>query len=201
MTGWIPDVSRLESAEGITLADLVKNSLRMRPERIIIGETRGQEAQDMMTAMNIGKYCISTIHASTARETILRLENTPMNVPVTFINLIDVFIVMKKIVSEENVFRVVEEVVETSGLEQKVVLLSPLWKFNSVNRNFNKLMPTNVYRDKLAEMSGKSGKMILDEISKRSVFLEFLRKEGITDIEKVFIHCQSYLKNPQAKKI
>jgi len=42
MTGWIPNASRLESTEELTLADLVKNSLRMRPERIIIGETRGQ---------------------------------------------------------------------------------------------------------------------------------------------------------------
>jgi len=43
MTGWIKDISRLESAEGLSLADLVKNSLRMRPERIIIGETGGRK--------------------------------------------------------------------------------------------------------------------------------------------------------------
>jgi flagellar protein FlaI len=201
MTGWINDVSRLESSEGLTLADLVKNSLRMRPERIIIGETRGQEAQDMMTAMNIGKYCMSTIHASTARETILRLENAPMNIPAKFINMVDVFIVMQKIVTEGNVLRVIEEIAETSGLEQKVILLSPLWKFDTINRSFNKLMPTNAYRDRLATSSGKSGKMILDEIDKRSQFLEFLRQKGITDIEKVSFHCQSYLNNPQSNKI
>lgn len=105
---------------------------------------------------------------------------------------------MQKFVTEGNVLRVVEEIAETSGLEQKVVLLSPLWKFDSASRSFNKLMPTNVYRDKLAEMSGKNGKMILEEISKRSDFLGLLRKKGITDIEKVFFHCQSYLKNTQS---
>src|SRR5207248_2150676 len=54
--------SRLETDENLSLSDLVKNSLRMRPERVIVGEVRGEEARDMMTAVNIGKYCMSTIH-------------------------------------------------------------------------------------------------------------------------------------------
>ena len=73
--------SRLETDDELTLSDLVKNSLRMRPERIIVGEVRGAEARDMITAVNIGKYCMGTIHALSARETITRLHNEPMNVP------------------------------------------------------------------------------------------------------------------------
>ncbi len=64
--------SHLESDEDTTLADLVKNALRMRPDRVIVGEVRGKEAQDLMTAMNIGKCCMGTLHASTARETIMQ---------------------------------------------------------------------------------------------------------------------------------
>ncbi|MDO8581210.1 MAG: ATPase, T2SS/T4P/T4SS family, partial [Candidatus Omnitrophota bacterium] len=88
--------SRLESDDELSLADLVKNSLRMRPERIIVGEVRGGEARDMVTACNIGKYCIGTIHALTSREAIIRLQNEPMNIPEMLVNLIDVFIVMKR---------------------------------------------------------------------------------------------------------
>ncbi len=73
--------SRLETDDELNLSDLVKNSLRMRPERIIVGEVRGAEARDMITAVNIGKYCMGTIHALSARETITRLHNEPMNVP------------------------------------------------------------------------------------------------------------------------
>jgi len=65
--------SRLETDDELSLSDLVKNSLRMRPERIIVGEVRGAEARDMITAVNIGKYCMGTIHALSARETITRL--------------------------------------------------------------------------------------------------------------------------------
>ena len=88
--------SRLESDEEISLAALVKNSLRMRPDRIVVGEVRGEEARDMITAVNVGKYCLGTIHAATAREAILRLQNEPMNIPEILVNLVDVFVIMKR---------------------------------------------------------------------------------------------------------
>lgn len=78
-----PHVVRLETRpanlEGhgeITMRDLLKNSLRMRPDRIIVGETRGGEAIDMLQAMNTGHDgSLSTVHANRPREAIMRLEN------------------------------------------------------------------------------------------------------------------------------
>jgi pilus assembly protein CpaF len=78
-----PHVVRLESRppniEGkgeITIRDLVKNALRMRPDRIVIGEVRGSECIDMLQAMNTGHDgSMSTIHANKAREAFIRLEN------------------------------------------------------------------------------------------------------------------------------
>jgi pilus assembly protein CpaF len=66
----------LEGTGEITMRDLVKNALRMRPDRIIIGECRGAEALDMLQAMNTGHDgSMSTIHANTPREALTRLEN------------------------------------------------------------------------------------------------------------------------------
>jgi len=197
LTEWIGNVSRLESDADLSLADLVKNSLRMRPERIIVGEVRGSEAQDMITAMNIGKYCLATIHASTVRETILRLQNNPMNVPEVLISLIDVFTVMRKINTGKGVYRVVEELSESAGLEQKTVLISPLWLFDPASRSLNKLDPSTVYRDKLSLASGLSGKQIMDEIDKRSDFLDKLRAAGIKSIKEVSSYCELYIRNPK----
>ncbi len=197
VTNWIGSTSRLESDENLTLADLVKNSLRMRPERIIVGEVRGEEAQDMITAMNIGKYCMGTIHASTVRELILRLQSNPMNVPEILINLVDVFIVMKKINTNQCITRVIDEITESAGLEQKIVLLSYLWKFDSAISAFSQLSYTNVYRDRLAKASGLSGKQILDEINKRKNFLERLRHNKVTPIADVASMCELYIKSPQ----
>jgi pilus assembly protein CpaF len=78
-----PHVVRLESRppniEGkgeITIRDLVKNALRMRPDRIVIGEVRGSECIDMLQAMNTGHDgSMSTIHANKAKEAFIRLEN------------------------------------------------------------------------------------------------------------------------------
>jgi pilus assembly protein CpaF len=66
----------LEGTGEITMRDLLKNALRMRPDRIIIGECRGQEALDMLQAMNTGHDgSMSTIHANNPREALTRLEN------------------------------------------------------------------------------------------------------------------------------
>ena len=78
-----PHVVRLEtrtaSLEGrgeVTQRDLLRNALRMRPDRIIVGEVRGAEAFDMLQAMNTGHDgSMSTIHANTARDALTRIEN------------------------------------------------------------------------------------------------------------------------------
>src|SRR5207342_1096002 len=68
--------ANLEGSGEITMRDLLKNALRMRPDRIIIGECRGEEALDMLQAMNTGHDgSMSTIHANTPREALTRLEN------------------------------------------------------------------------------------------------------------------------------
>lgn len=175
--------SRLESGEEITLADLVKNSLRMRPERIVVGEVRGEEAQDLMTAMNIGKYCMGTIHASAAREAIIRLQNEPMNIPETLVNLIDVFITMVKFHVKHEVFRVISEVAESAGLEQKKVLLSTVWKHDYEKRQFIEVSPTSVFRDKLARASGMPVVEVIKELQLRAEILKIMDNKELSKIE------------------
>src|SRR5690606_19939263 len=66
----------LEGSGEITMRDLVKNALRMRPDRIILGEVRGAEAVDMLQAMNTGHDgSLGTLHANRPREALTRLEN------------------------------------------------------------------------------------------------------------------------------
>src|SRR3546814_9091441 len=66
----------IEGTGELTMRDLVKNALRMRPDRIILGEVRGAEAFDMMQAMNTGHDgSMCTLHANSPREALTRLEN------------------------------------------------------------------------------------------------------------------------------
>ncbi len=187
--------SRLESDEDVTLADLVKNSLRMRPERIVVGEVRGEEAQDLMTAMNIGKYCMGTIHASAAREAIIRLENEPMNIPETLVNLIDVFITLVKFHVKHEVFRVISEIAETAGLEQKKVLLSTVWRHDYEKRLFIEQSPTSVFRDKIARASGINALDVIKELHVRAEVIKTLDHKDMNKTEDAVIFFKLYNKD------
>ena len=188
--------SRLETDEDITLADLVKNSLRMRPERVIVGEVRGEEARDMITAVNIGKYCMGTIHALSAREAIMRLQNEPMNVPEILVNLIDVFIVLKRFHVDGKIFRVVDEISETGGMENTKVLLSQVFKYNYAQKRVMPVSPSTVYRDRLAQESGITARDIINETWVRAGILKTLADKGIHTIKEVSTFCRFYSENP-----
>lgn len=188
--------SRLESGDEVTLADLVKNSLRMRPERIIVGEVRGEEARDMITACNIGKYCMGTIHALTSREAIIRLQNEPMNIPEMLVNLIDVFIVLKRFHVKEKVYRVIDEVSETSGMEQVKILLSQVFKYDYDSKNVRQLNPSTVYRDRLAQQSGLTPKLVMREHLLRTFLLEQLDKRNMNTVKEIATFCRYYSRDP-----
>ncbi|MBF0511054.1 MAG: CpaF family protein [Candidatus Omnitrophica bacterium] len=188
--------SRLETDDELTLSDLVKNSLRMRPERIIVGEVRGSEARDMITAVNIGKYCMGTIHALSSRETIMRLHNEPMNVPESLINLIDVFIILKRYHVKGSLYRVVDEISETSGQESSKVLLSQIFKYNYEQNYVTAVSPSTIYRDRLAEESGLKPREIINETWMRAAVLKTLDDKNVHSIKEVSTFCRYYALKP-----
>lgn len=188
--------SRLESDDQLSLADLVKNSLRMRPERIIVGEVRGVEARDMITAMNIGKYCMCTIHALTSREAIIRLQNEPMNISETLINLIDVFVVLRKYYNQDRAIRMVDEVSETGGMEQKKILLSPVYKYSYEQDRVVLMTPSTVYRDRLSKETGMSPREIINETLLRTIVLKQLHSKNIHTLKDVTTFCRFYRQDP-----
>ncbi|MBU0468939.1 MAG: Flp pilus assembly complex ATPase component TadA [Candidatus Omnitrophica bacterium] len=188
--------SRLESDADTTLADLVRNSLRMRPERIIIGEVRGEEAKDMITACNVGKYCMGTIHALTSREAIIRLQNEPMNIPDMLVNLIDVFIVLKRYHTHDKIFRVVEEISETSGMEQLKILLSQVYKFDKETMTQKQVNPSTIFRDRLASQSGLTPKDVMQEHMIRAFVLRVMDEKDINTIKEVSTLCRAYNRKP-----
>jgi len=184
-TDLIDNCSRIECDEITSLADLVKNSLRMRPDWVIIGEVRGSEAQDLISAMNIGKHCMGTLHASSGREAIMRLENEPMNVPSVLINLVDVFVIMRRRIVNGKINRVVGELVETSGVERGKVLLSSLWDCDLTKFEFHEQAVSSVYRDKLAHLSGRTPKDIMEELKLRVKIIKILLERNITGYTEV----------------
>ncbi len=95
---WTPLVTRLPNAEGkgaVTMLDLLINSLRMRPDRIILGEMRKhEEAMVLFEAMHTGHSVYATLHADSAAETISRLTHQPLDIPANLLNAINLNVVM-----------------------------------------------------------------------------------------------------------
>jgi flagellar protein FlaI len=95
---WTPLVTRTPNSEGkgeVSMLDLLVNSLRMRPDRIILGEMRREaEARVLFEAMHTGHSVYATVHADTASETISRLVNPPLNVPANLLKAINLNVVM-----------------------------------------------------------------------------------------------------------
>jgi pilus assembly protein CpaF len=137
-----PHVVRLEtrpsSLEGkgeITQRDLVRNALRMRPDRIIIGEVRGGEAFDMLQAMNTGHDgSMSTIHANTTRDALTRIENMVqmgnMGLPskairTQIVGAVDVIVQVER---QRDGGRRVTQVTEVCGMEADVVALNDVFQ-------------------------------------------------------------------------
>ena len=158
-----PHVVRLETRppniEGsgeVGAQDLVKNALRMRPDRIIVGEVRGAEAFDMLQAMNTGHDgSLTTIHANSPRDALSRVENMVSMTGITFpikalrsqiAAAIDVVIQVSRL--EDGKRRVVS-VQEINGMEGEIVTMSELFRFEreGIDENNNvlgSLRPTGI---------------------------------------------------------
>jgi len=188
--------SRLVSGDGVSLEDLVKNSLRMRPDRIVVGEVRGAEAMDMMTAMNVGRVCMGTLHAGSAREAILRLQSAPMSVPVQSIPLIDIIVSTGRFIQNGKMFRMITGISEISGIESGKVLLADRYSFDFKTRRLVETSPSVVYRDRLAFASGVQPKALMENIKVREAILRELKRQGITSLEAISSFCKAYHETP-----
>lgn len=130
----------MEGKNAVHQRDLVRNSLRMRPDRIIVGEVRGSECFDMLQAMNTGhEGSISTVHANTPRDAIARLENmvlmAGMDLPAKAIreqisSAIDIFIQVQRL---QDGSRKVTHVTEVSGMEGETITLQDIFLFRLDN--------------------------------------------------------------------
>lgn len=144
-----PHVVRLETRQpnldgsgGITIRDLVRNALRMRPDRIIVGEVRGAEAFDLLQAMSTGHDgSLGTVHANRPREAVTRLENminiADLNLPASAIRsqIAAAINVVIQISRMRDGLRRVTHISEITGMEGDVVLMQDLYTYQQTGED------------------------------------------------------------------
>ena len=146
----------VENRGAVNIRDLVRNSMRMRPDRIVVGEVRGGEALDMLQAMNTGHDgSLTTIHANSSRDAMSRLETlvlmAGMDLPIKIVrqqisSAIDLIIQQSR---SKDGTRKVTAITEVAGMEGDVVVLSDIFKFeqsgvDSNGKVIGQLKPTGI---------------------------------------------------------
>ncbi|WP_462316205.1 CpaF family protein [Methanobrevibacter sp.] len=190
--------ANVEGKGELTMNDLVKNSLRQRPDRIIVGEVRADEAITLFTALNTGHSGFGTLHSNDARETITRLTNEPMSVPEIMIQAIDFIIMQNRIYTPSGVsFRRISEVAEVVGMEEGTVQLNKIFQWNPERDTIDKIGITSNTLRQIATLSGKSIIELQNEIENRKLVLKHMVAQNIRSVEGVNGVIELYYKSPQ----
>lgn len=170
--------SRKPNVEGkgeVTIRDLVRNALRMRPDRIVVGECRGPEALDMLQAMNTGhEGSLTTIHANTPKDMLLRLENLVLmgaEMPITVIR--------------QNIASALDMIVQVSRFRDKSRKISRISEVVGYRDGEIRIEDIYVFDDQGTDERGKV-KGRLRPTGYRPAFLETLKIRGVPIDEHLF---------------
>jgi len=201
---WIPSVVRLgfghEDKKGgsITLFDLLKAAVRQRPDYIIVGEVRGEEAYTLFQAMATGHLGMSTLHAESVEAVINRLESEPMNIPKPLIAMIDVVMVIARIEKEGKPARRATTTTEVLELDPKTksIPTEEVFSWNPRDDKFVFSGYSSLLERQMKKLGVTKGK-IKHELNRRKIVLEWMVHEGIrrhTDVANVI---REYYANPK----
>ncbi len=194
--------SRAPDVEGkgeIDMDALVKNTLRMRPDRIIIGEVRGREAKSLFIAMNTGHNGnFASLHANNSRECITRLTNEPMNVPLIMIPALDLILMQSRMSrGDKGSIRRITEITEIGGVTEDTVALNKIYEWDPGKDELKSTGTPSKLKQDLAKQLGITVKDITEEIEKRKLVLDYLVKENIRELSKVRNWVEDYYNNSE----
>jgi len=200
---WIPAVSRQAFISGdtgeITLFDLLKASLRQRPDIIIVGEVRGAEAYTLFQAMATGHGGFSSIHADSVKATITRLTSEPMNIPSELIsNSLDLVLLQLKLKLGTKSVRRVLQVAEIVGVDEATgeYVFNDAFKWDPA-RDLHVSTGRSIAFEKIRKRYGERAEYIAHEINKRKAVLEWLVRNNIRRHKDVSEVIAQFYSNPE----
>jgi flagellar protein FlaI len=201
---WIPAATRTNFGVStgtveVTLFDLLKASLRQRPDYIIVGEIRGSEAYTLFQAVSTGHLGMSTIHAESVEAAVYRLESAPMNIPRTLIAGIDIFLVQKRVEYNGKPVRRTVAASEIVGLDPRSgeILTNEIFRWNSSKDTFDYTGRSYIL-ERIAEKKGISVEEANEELNRRVEVIEWMAKQDIRNYKDVSNTIRSYYENPRS---
>src|SRR3989338_7476336 len=205
---WCPLVTREPNAEGkgeVSMLDLLVNSLRMRPDRIVLGEIRKKDqAQVLFEAMHTGHSVYSTMHADSLPETISRLVNPPIDIPVNLLDSVNLCMVMFRDRRKgiRRAYQLGEFVV---GEEEGRLVAKPnlIYRWNpTTDKMIQHSTSVRLFED-LTRRTGMSQQELDDDVAEKKAILDWLARRNIRHITEVGEVIKDYYLDPESilKKI
>ncbi|NOZ82109.1 MAG: type II/IV secretion system ATPase subunit [Candidatus Micrarchaeota archaeon] len=186
---WVPQVARQAMVEiggkkvgEVDMFDLLKESLRQRPDYIIVGEVRGREAFVLFQQIATGHAAFATIHADTVEKLLDRLTTPPINLPASLIENLDCVVFLVRVKHRNLYVRRVSSIFEVVGFDREKNLpkFNEVFRWDAATDTFITVNPSVVLK-KIAEQHGLSPEAIKKELGVKMKILEWLLKKDVTD--------------------
>lgn len=186
---WVPGVARLAITEfegkkigEVDLFDLLKESLRQRPDYLIVGEVRGKEAYVLFQQIATGHSSMSTIHADSMERLVDRLTTPPIELPATLIEALDIVVFIVKMKYGQTYIRRIKSIYEVTGFdrEKNIPLVNELYRWNAMTDKYEKVSKSIVI-DKISSQFGIPKQHLLKEIENRTKVMNWMVDNKIDD--------------------
>jgi len=189
---WIPLTTRPSYQPGIqevTLFDLLKSALRQRPDYIIVGEVRGEEAYTLFQSIAVGHGGMCSIHADSEDSVIKRLLTRPMDIPPMMLSLMNCLIQVRRVAFNTHFARRVESITEILDIDKKTntPLLETRFKWNAETDTFtyNKPKNGNSIFGLISKINQIPIETLHNELERREVILKWMVDVGVKNYDDV----------------
>ncbi len=197
---WVPMTTRNPNPEGlgeISMLQLMQASLRMRPDRIILGEIRRQrEAEVLFEAMHTGHSVYSTLHANSAQQVLRRLIEPPISLPPLEIEGLDLIVVQyrDRRTNKRRTFEISE--IE-SGTNEGQLNVNTIFKWSPRTDSWETMNPAVKLMGSLNMHTGMTEKDIIQDLEDRAAILKWMIKKDLSDIDSVGSVMTKYYSDPK----
>lgn len=198
---WVPEVARSALSERgtkgeVTLFDLLKSSMRQRPDYIVMGEVRGREAFVLFQQMSTGHPSLATIHAASLTQLSDRLTTPPISLPPTLLQNINIIIFLVRSKVGGDYVRRADNILEVVGVSEEKLLTRNVFEWKPLNDTFD-IVDKSVVLENISRRLGMTEDTIKDELNRRKLVLDWMRKNKVFDYRNVAKIVSTYYTNPK----
>jgi flagellar protein FlaI len=201
---WIPMVTRPSFQLGVqevTLFDLLKSSLRQRPDYIIVGEVRGEEAYTLFQSISVGHGGLCTIHAEDVETVEKRLLTKPMDIPSMLIPMMNVIVLIRRTKIRDSTVRRVLDISEITGVmdDSERAVFKKIYEWDSGTDSFiftaKSASESHIFK-KITELRHVPLETLQEELKRREYILKWMVRKNIKSYDEVADIVRRYYLNP-----